>query len=103
MENTNDYVVGNAQNEDNGGLKYVYDLKYIASRREGRLAIELADGLNDSKSLRFYFSVALEHSERFLREIYRLTKETPQAKIKKSRGALFAYLVKKYEHYDTRD
>lgn len=90
---------------DNGenDLKYEYDLQYMRSTREGMLANEFAEGLNDKKSLRFYFSMALEHSERYLRDIYRKTMDTPEHRIKKSRGALFAYLVKKYEPLDTDD
>ncbi len=103
MIKNNDNVPANGKNENNEELKYEYDLQYIASTRKGLLAQELAEGLNDKKSLRYYFSVALEHSERYLRDIYRLTRETPQHRIKKSRGALFAYLAKKYEHLDTYD
>src|ERR1039458_3875493 len=94
---------------DNGGkekkddLVYEYDLRYMLSTREGMLAREFAEGLNDKKSLRFYFSMALDHSERYLRDIYRKTMDTPEHKIKKSRGALFSYLVKKYEQFDTID
>lgn len=104
MINKNDNVQSNEnERKKEEDLKYIYDLKYMVSTREGMLAKEFAEGLEDEKSLRFYFSMALEYSERYLREVYRLVKETPQHKIKKSRGALFAYLVKKYEHLDTDD
>jgi hypothetical protein len=96
-------VNDNGGNENKEDLKYEYDLRYMLSTREGMLANEFAEGLNDNKSLRFYFSMALEHSERYLRDIYRKVRETPEHKIKKSRGALFAYLVRKYEHLDTYD
>ena len=102
MIKNNDNVEKNDENNKEE-LKYEYDLQYMASTRKGLLAQELAEGLNDKKSIRYYFSVTLEHSERYLRDIYRLTKETPQHRIKKSRGALFAYLAKKYEHLDTYD
>jgi hypothetical protein len=92
----------NGRDEKND-LKYEYDLQYMLSTREGMVARDLAEGLNDRKSLRFFFSLALEHSERFLREVYRKAMETPEDRIKKSRGALFAYLVKKYEHLDDYD
>ena len=98
--NVNDNKNGKKENEE---LRYIYDLQFMSSTREGILARELAEGLNDKKSLRYYFSLALEYSERYLRGIYRKVKETPEYKIKKSRGALFAYLVRKYEHLDIDD
>ena len=103
MTKNNDNVSPKNRNANEEDMKYIYDLKYVASTREGMLAKEFAEGLNDMKSLRYYFSLTLEHSERYLRDVYRLAMETPQHKIKKSRGALFAYLVKKYEHLDTHD
>ena len=101
MEKIN--VNDNDKKEGKIDLVYEYDLRYMLSTREGLLARDLSEGLNDAKSIRFYFSMALEHSEQFLREIYRKVMETPQHKIKKSRGALFVFLVKKYEHFDTDD
>lgn len=91
------------KNEKNDELKYEYDLQYMLSTREGMLARDLAEGLNDQKSLRFFYSLALEHSERYLREIYRKVRETPDHKIKKSRGAFFAFLAEKYKHLDDYD
>jgi hypothetical protein len=96
-------VNDNGGNDNTDDLKYEYDLKYMLSTREGMVARELAEGLNDRKSIRYYFSMALEHSEQFLREIYRKVQQTPENNIRKSKGALFAYLIKKYEHLDTFD
>lgn len=100
--------INNVGDNDNGNkrendLTYVYGVQFLMSTREGALAKELAEKLNDTKNIRYYISVALDHSERFLRDIYRKVQETPEHRIKKSRGALFAYLVKKYEHFDTDD
>jgi hypothetical protein len=89
--------------EGKNDFEYEYDFGYMFSTVEGLLAKEIAEGLNDTKNIRYYFSVALDHSERYLRDIYRKVRETPAHKIKKSRGALFTYLVKKYEHFDTHD
>jgi len=91
------------QDEKRDDLVYEYDLQYFSGIREGLLAKEIAEGLNDMKSIRYYFSIALEYSERYIREIYRKVKETPEHKIKRSRGALFTYLIRKYEHLDTDD
>jgi len=99
--NVNDNDSGSNGKKDE--LTYQYDLEYISTTREGALARDLAEGLGDMKNIRYYFSVTLTYSERYLREVYRKVKETPEHRIKKSRGALFTYLVKKYEHFDTDD
>src|ERR1700722_6963232 len=91
------------KDEKRDDLVYEYDLQYLSGIREGLLAKEIAEGLNDMKSIRYYFSISLEYSERYIREIYRKVRETPEHKIKKSRGALFTYLIRKYEHRDTDD
>ena len=98
-KNVNDNVISVKK----GGYEYEYDFGYIFTTREGMVAKEIAEGLNDTKNIRYYFSVALDHSERYLMDIYRKVRETPDHRIKKSRGALFTYLVKKYDHFDTDD
>jgi hypothetical protein len=93
----------NVENEKKSAFEYEYDFGYMFSTREGLLAKDIAEGLNDTKNIRYYFSVALDHSERYLCDIYRKVRETPEHKIKKSRGALFTYLVRKYEKFDSDD
>lgn len=99
----NDNVQKNDQNGKENELVYEYDLRYILSTKEGLLAKYLAEGLRDTKNIRYYISVTLDHSEKFLKEIYRKAKETPEHRIKKSRGALFAFLIKRYGEFDTFD
>ncbi len=65
--------------------------------KEELLAMDLAEGLDDKANLRFYFSVCRKYPESFLRRIYSEVKEVPLNKIKKSKGALFNYLVQKYD------
>ncbi len=101
MEKIN--VNDNGENGRKDNQSYLNDLQYILATREGQLASEFAEGLGDTKNIRYYISATLEHSERFLRDIYRKVKETPEHRIKKSRGALFTYLVQKYEEHDTDD
>ena len=73
--------------------------------KEEILAGDLADGLDDKLNFAFYLSVARRYPEDFLRKVYSHVKEIPLNKIKKSRGALFNYLVQKYENRgkDNRD
>lgn len=71
--------------------------------REELLARDLAAGLNDEANLRFYFSVCRKYPEEFLRKTYGQVKEIPLDKIKKSRGALFNYLIQKHEKNNNRN
>ena len=73
--------------------------------KEEILAGDLADGLDDKLNFAFYLSVARKYPEDFLRKIFSHVRGIPSNKIKKSRGALFNYLVQKYENRgkDNRD
>ncbi len=73
--------------------------------KEEILAGDLAEGLDDELNFAFYLSVARKYPEDFLRKIFSHVRGIPSNKIKKSRGALFNYLVQKYENRgkDNRD
>jgi hypothetical protein len=64
--------------------------------RVGQLALDLAQGLNDAKGLPLYVFYARKYPESFLRMTLGAVKEIPREKIKKSRAALFNYLVQQY-------
>ncbi|MDD5430671.1 MAG: hypothetical protein PHP03_00375 [Candidatus Pacebacteria bacterium] len=96
MNKENNVTNDNVQKEKNENYKYEYDFEYVFSTREGLLAKELAEGLNDTKNIRYYISAAMKHQEDFLWDIYARVMEIPLHKVRKSRGALFAYLVKKH-------
>lgn len=64
--------------------------------REELLAFDIAKELNDLKALPLYLSYVKKYPESLLRKILGEVKEIPIEKIKKSRGALFNHLVKKY-------
>ncbi|MEM2991373.1 MAG: helix-turn-helix domain-containing protein [Halobacteria archaeon] len=64
--------------------------------REELLALDLADALSDRKNLPLYLSYARRYPEPLLRRILSEVKEVPFEKIKRSRAALFSYLLKKY-------
>lgn len=71
--------------------------------REELLAKKLAEGLDDFESLKFYLSATRKFPEELLIKIYREVKSIPSYKIKKSRGALFNYLLQKYEQNNSFD
>ena len=60
------------------------------------LALDLADELNDRKNLSLYLRYTRKYPESFLRRVLGEVKEIPFERIKKSKAAIFSYLVKKY-------
>ncbi len=67
----------------------------VQSRLE-LLARDIAESLGDSEHLSMYLSYASRYTESFLRRVLAETKLTPERKIRKSRAALFNYLVHHY-------
>lgn len=61
--------------------------------QEIKLANELADTLQDWDALPYYLQCARKYQESFLRKILAKVMSIPESKIKKTRGALFTYLV----------
>ncbi|MBA4850482.1 hypothetical protein [Emticicia sp. BO119] len=68
--------------------------------KEVRLAIEIAEKLNDLKSLAQFIGMCQKYKESFLKDILKKVVETPQHKIRKTRGALFTYLVRLHADKD---
>lgn len=66
--------------------------------KQEQLAEELAHILKDRESLVLYRSYTTTYPESFLRKLLGEVMEVPDNKIKKSRGALFSYLIQKYGH-----
>ena len=64
--------------------------------KEELLARDLAEGLDDAGNLGFYLSAARKYPEGLLRKIYSQVKEIPLSRIKRSRGAVFNYLIKEH-------
>ncbi len=69
---------------------------YKPKNREELLAYDLARELNEINALPLYLSYANKYPETILRRILGEVKEVPAGSIRKSRGALFNYLVKQY-------
>lgn len=85
----------NGASKQENGEKYGLDDNFEPSTREELLALDLAKGLEDTDNFAFYLSVSQQYPEAVLREIWHEVRETSRDKIKRSRGALFCYLVKK--------
>ena len=72
--------------------------------KEEKLAEELADTLSDQESLPFYRDLVERYSEAFLRTKLKKVMSIPDKQIRKTRGALFTYLIMQHERkYDTRN
>jgi len=73
--------------------------------KENKLALELADAMNDMESLQAYIGFTQKYSETFLRKTLAKVLSIPENKIRKTRGALFTYLVKQhaYSSNNSRD
>lgn len=70
--------------------------------QEVRLANEIADTLQDRGSLQLFLHFAEKYKEEHLRTILEKVMSIPERKIKKTRGALFTYLVSQYENGNSR-
>lgn len=68
---------------------------------EVNLAFELSEKLRDQKSLAQYLIMVRKYKPSFLNAVLAEVLRTPQKKIRKSRGALFTYLIKRYADKDS--
>ena len=64
--------------------------------REQSLAEEIARAFNDVEGIGLYLDYCRRYPETIIRRAYGEVKELPDSAIRRSRGALFNYLVQKY-------
>jgi hypothetical protein len=97
--NTNDTKriknINNIDKRKNWVAGFKASEKFKPRTREELLAIDLARDLDDYQGLPFYIYLSKNYPESLLRKILGQVKNIPQDKIKKSRGALFNYLIQK--------
>jgi len=74
-----------------------------AANFESKFAYELASTLNDKEALPLYASFTLKYKEEFLRKILLRVMSIPDNRIKRTRGALFTYLVNQDGYNHSRD
>ena len=63
------------------------------TQQQRKLALELANALNDMDSLTLHLGFAEKYSEDFLRKTLAKVMAIPEENIRKTRGALFTHLV----------
>lgn len=75
---------------------------HIYTPLEIQLANEIASKLNDPNALSLYLRYTRKYSHDLLREILNQVCSIPDNQIKRSRGALFTYLIGQHAdfHYD---
>lgn len=66
------------------------------------LANEIADTLKDRDSLPLYLGFVRKYKEEHLRRILKRVMSIPEEQIKKTRGALFTYILNNQYGYDER-
>ncbi len=66
------------------------------------LANEIADTLNDRESLPLYLSFVRKYKDEHLRKILKRVMSIPDEQIKKTRGALFTFIVNNQYGNDER-
>lgn len=64
--------------------------------KEQATAIEIAEAFHDVQHVEIYEYLCETYPEPLIRRAFGVVKELPSSAIKKSRGALFTYLVRKY-------
>ena len=67
--------------------------------KDTQLAEDIAEALHDPEALPLYLSYTQELSHEKLREILAKVCSIPDDKIKRSRGALFTYLVSQFKRH----
>lgn len=66
------------------------------SNEKNKLAHEIASSLEDMEALALYDAFTKKYSEAFLRKILLRVLSVPDHKIKRTRGALFTFLVQQH-------
>ncbi len=104
--NTNKNNITRINNNVNDNRK-TFNMKsfkeFKPNTKKELLASDLAKGLNDSKSLPFYLSVVRQYPEQLLMKLLGEVREIPSEKIKKSRAALFNYLLQQHAKKNTKN
>ncbi len=88
--------INNNDMEDKNFLRRSSFDRFKPNTREELLALDIANALNDQRSLPLYLLYAKRHPEPLLRRLLGEVKEIPPERIKKSKAALFNHLIKRY-------
>lgn len=73
------------------------------SQIEIQLAREIATALNDQPSITFYLACTKKYSHRVLRDTLNHVLSIPKEEIRKSRGALFNFIISNKPRKDSEE
>jgi DNA-binding Lrp family transcriptional regulator len=99
-QNTNNNQISRINNNNKKSNK---SKRFIPQSRTELLACDLAEALNDRQTLSIYLLYTKRYPEDLLRRILGEVMEVPDKQIKKSRAALFHYLVQIYAPKSFKD
>ena len=92
-----EYSINNKYDDDIDGLISQIIFKQKMNQfEETQFAYELAEALNDKEAIQMYISYVHRFSEALLREMLVKVLSVPENKIRKTRGALFNYLIQQH-------
>jgi len=74
-------------------------MNYDYDPYERKLANEIADALNDRDSITMHLQFARKYKEEFLRKTLNKVMKLSEASIKKSRAALYTFLINQSDKY----
>jgi len=94
---TNNNTLTRIYNNDNTKTGTVFK-EFRPKNKKEQFAWDIAQTSDDKENLGLYISYCRRYPERIIWRAFGETKEFSADKIKKSRGALFTYLVKKYSN-----
>jgi hypothetical protein len=92
---SNKRIVISFKSNDRRKFKNSLRSPYHMNHSKAELAQEIADTLNDLEALPLYESFTRRYSEKYLRAQLAKAMAIPSHKIKRTRGALFTFLVQK--------
>jgi len=96
-KNVIDKTINNKFNIDTTSIDIEAWVKNFKPRsKKELLALDTAKALGDLKNLGLYLSYCRKYPEDLIRKTLGIVKELPIERIRKSRGALFNYLVQKH-------
>ena len=90
----NNHIVGNKKQLNPSGPVQTKEL--LPQTREELVASDISAGLKDAKNMLLFRNIAKKYPESLLRRALSEVKEIPDDKIRKSRTALFNYLLGRY-------
>ena len=76
---------------------------FIPKTKQDRLAWTIAQGLGEEDYVAIFPSLVLHYPEQVIQRAYEEALAIPVEKVRKSRGAIFNYLVKKYARQHQQD